>query len=123
MGKFRCYQVTSYVEKMYADSAYISPVISDKLKWNGIENKIHEKGRKNRPLTKSQFATNKKKSKIRARVEHVFGMITKGMGGLMFQVRSLSRITAKITLMNLTYNIKRLVYLIHTNGGTMPSFC
>lgn len=110
------------VEKMYGDSAYISPIISDKLKLNGIENEIHEKGRRNRPLTRTQFAANKKKSKIRARVEHVFGMITKGMGGLMFQVRSLLRVTAKITLMNLTYNIKRLVYLIETNGGAAPSF-
>lgn len=109
-------------EVMYGDSAYISAEISDKLAFNGIENKIHEKGRRNKPLTKTQFKSNRRKSKIRARVEHVFGMIAKGMGGLMFQVRSLKRVTAKITLMNLTYNIKRLIYLIDSSGGAMFNF-
>ncbi|MBP9744324.1 MAG: IS5 family transposase [Saprospiraceae bacterium] len=110
------------VEVMYGDSAYISQEISEKLAMNNIENKIHEKGKRNKVLTKAQFNSNKRKSKIRARVEHVFGMIAKGMGGLMFQVRSLKRVTAKITLMNLTYNIKRLIYLIDSNGGAMLSF-
>ena len=110
------------VDVMYADSTYISPIISEKLAQHGIKNNIHIKGKRNTPLTKSQFNSNKMKSKIRARVEHVFGMITKGMGGLMFQVRSLVRVTAKITLMNLTYNIKRIVHLIEANGGAMPSF-
>ncbi len=35
-----------------------------------MNNKVHEKGYRNKPLTDQQKANNKEKSKTRARVEH-----------------------------------------------------
>jgi len=40
-----------------------------------MKNHIHEKGYKNKPLTGTQKESNREKSKTRARVEHVFGLI------------------------------------------------
>jgi hypothetical protein len=40
-----------------------------------MKNKVHEKGYRNKPLTDEQKASNREKSKTRARVEHVFGFM------------------------------------------------
>ena len=40
---------------------------------------MNEKGYRNKPLTEQQKAKNKEKSKVRARVEHVFGFIENSM--------------------------------------------
>lgn len=110
------------LNRMYGDSAYSSKEIAQQLKKSGMTNKINEKGNRNNPLTAKQFESNRKKSKIRARVEHVFGMISKGMGGLKFYVKSLARITAKITLMNIVYNIKRVSYLLNFQGEAVSNW-
>ncbi len=66
---------------IYADSAYSGRVIAKNIS-KYIKNMVHEKGYKNRPLTKEQKEKNKEKSRIRARVEHVFGYMTKSMNGI-----------------------------------------
>jgi methionyl-tRNA synthetase len=45
-------------------------------------NRIHEKGHRDHPLTEKQKASNRKKSMIRARIEHVFAFMTNTMKGL-----------------------------------------
>jgi hypothetical protein len=40
-----------------------------------MNNQVHEKGYRNKPLTDTQKANNKQKSKTRARVVHVFGFM------------------------------------------------
>jgi IS5 family transposase len=60
-------------QKLYADSAYRSSDIEEQLKEMGIESHIHEKGYRNKTLTQKQKRSNTKKSRVRARVEHVFG--------------------------------------------------
>jgi hypothetical protein len=62
-------------------------------------------------LSKGQERENKKKSHIRVRVEHVFGYMTKGMGGITVRCIGRARAAFMIGLMNLTYNINRCVYL------------
>jgi IS5 family transposase len=62
-------------KRIYADSAYVGKDIQGCIP-DGVKNRIHEKGKKNKPLTKGQKRENKVKSHIRARVEHVFGMMT-----------------------------------------------
>lgn len=56
-------------QPLYADSAYRSEDIETMLQKKGIESCIHEKGYRNRPLTKRQKQRNRKKSRIRARIE------------------------------------------------------
>ena len=50
---------------------------------------------------------NKAKSKIRARVEHVFGFMEQTMQGLHLRSIGLKRARGIIGLINLTYNICR----------------
>lgn len=50
-----------------------------------MNNKVHKKGYRNKPLTKEQKDSNTKKSKIRARVEHVFGFMEQSMKGLVLK--------------------------------------
>ena len=45
------------------------------------------------------------------RVEHVFGSMTNEQGGLYFRVIDLARTATKIGLMNLVYNMRRLVQI------------
>lgn len=73
---------------------------------------IHEKGYRNHPLTDEQKASNRIKSKIRSRVEHVFGFIERSMGGLVFRGVGMTRAKACVALTNLTYNIARLAQII-----------
>ena len=78
---------------------------------NGFESQIHEKGTRGHPLTDEQKASNRIKSKTRARVEHVFGA-QHAMGGHIVRTIGLARAKVKIGMMNLVYNMKRLVQLI-----------
>ena len=58
-----------------------------------------------------QEAANRNKSKIRARIEHVFGAQETAPGGRIVRSIGLVRARAKIGLANLAYNIRRLVTL------------
>jgi IS5 family transposase len=96
---------------VYADSAYRSKDREETLAADGFESQIHEKGTRGHPLTDEQKASNRVKSKTRARVEHVFGA-QHGMGGHIVRTIGLARAKVKIGMMNLVYNMKRLVQLI-----------
>ena len=93
--------------KVYADSAYKSEENDRRLAAADYDNQIHERAYRNTPLTKSQIAYNKKKSKIRARVEHVFGSIANEQDGMHIREIGLVRAKVKIGLTNLIYNLRR----------------
>ncbi len=95
---------------VYADSAYSGREFAEKLPKN-VENSIHEKGYRNRPLTDKQKDSNHKKSKIRVRIEHVYGFMTGSMNGI--TVRSIGRQRAcfNIGLTNIVYNLCRFSIL------------
>jgi IS5 family transposase len=100
---------------LYGDSAYtgeeVQSCISKKTK-----NRIHEKGYRDHPLTKTQIKNNTAKSRIRARVEHVFGTMTNSMGGIFVRSIGIIRAEGNIALMNLTYNIKRYTFIMGTKA-------
>ena len=97
--------------EMFADSAYVGPRIEKVLKMREIRNRIHEKGYRNRQLTKRQIADNRKKSRVRARVEHVFGHITNSMKGFYIRTIGILRARAMIGMINLTYNMARFIQI------------
>lgn len=97
--------------ELYADSAYSGEKIARLLEKKKIRNRIHEKGYSNTPLTEEQWERNRRKSKIRARVEHVFGYMTNSMRGIYLRTIGKKRATGVIGLMNLTYNMSRYVQL------------
>jgi IS5 family transposase len=97
--------------EVYADSAYRSAATEVKLKAHGFKSRIHVRAGRHRPLSQAQEAANRKKSKIRARIEHVFGAQETAPGGRIVRTIGLVRAKAKIGLANLAYNIRRLVTL------------
>ena len=96
---------------IYGDSAYRSKEREERLVATEFESQIHEKGTRGHPLTDEQKASNRIKSKTRARVEHIFGA-QHAMGGHIVRTIGLARAKVKIGMMNLVYNMKRLVQLI-----------
>lgn len=54
---------------------------------------------------------NARRSRVRARVEHVFGFQQSAMGGKLVRTIGIARARTKIGMMNLVYNMCRLVWL------------
>jgi len=96
---------------VYADSAYRSAETERKLKARGFSSRIHKRGRRNRPLSEAEAEANYRKSKVRARIEHVFGAQENAPGGRLVRTIGIVRARIKIGLQNLAYNIRRLVIL------------
>lgn len=97
---------------VYADSAYRSEEIEEKLAQSKHESQIHERAYRNKPLTEAQEVSNTAKSRIRARVEHVFGYMDNAMGGNNLRSIGLARAKVGVALKNLTYNLCRVEILI-----------
>jgi len=95
---------------VYADSAYASAEIADKLPAS-VDNQIHERAYRGHPLTPEQKERNRQKSKIRARIEHVFGFITGSMHGITIRTIGMKRAKFNIGLTNLIYNMCRYSFL------------
>ena len=60
------------------------------------------------PLSKAQAAANRAKSRIRARIEHVFGAQEIAPGGRLLRTIGIVRARIKIALQNFVYNVRRL---------------
>jgi transposase, IS5 family len=101
---------------VYADSAYRSEAQEQRLADAEIESHVCEKGTRGKPLTAEQKLSNRTKSKVRARVEHVFGAQA-AMGGHVVRTIGLQRANVKIGLMNLVYNMKRLIQLFKRDAN------
>jgi len=96
---------------LYADSAYKGESIEACL-GDEVENQICEKGYRNKPLSETQKANNKKKSSIRVRVEHIFGFMTNTMKGMYIRSIGIARARFAIGMMNLVYNMSRYKFLM-----------
>jgi IS5 family transposase len=105
---------------VYADSAYRSQEKEAQLAAAEIPSQICEKGARGYPLTDVQKATNRTKSKVRARVEHVFGAQAQ-MGGHFVRTIGLLRARVKIGMMNLVYNMMRMIQLQKRDGRGAPA--
>ena len=103
--------VTKEDKTIYADSAYRSEAQEERLETAGIQSKIMEKGARNKPLTKKQIQNNKRKSKVRVRVEHIFGYMTNSMNGMFIKTIGIVRAKTAIGMKNLVYNLFRLMQL------------
>mgnify|MGYP001178601498 CR=1 FL=1 len=96
---------------IWADSAYSSEENELMLDATGYRSHIHKKGSRNNALSDQELRANRRKSKIRVRVEHVFGSITNEQGGMFVRVIGQARAAMKIGMMNLIYNMRRSVTL------------
>jgi IS5 family transposase len=96
---------------LYGDSAYSGASIVATLAKKGITNRIHEKATKGHPLSAAAQQRNHRKSRLRCRVEHIFGRLTH-WGADRFRRRTLGRAEFEIGLSNLVYNLDRYAYLL-----------
>lgn len=107
----RCTDLLEPTDKVfYADSAYSSEEIASNLP-KGCENQICEKGKRNHPLTEEQKESNRKKSKVRCRIEHIFGFMTNSMHGITVRSIGIKRAWFNIGITNLIYNFCRYEFL------------
>ena len=95
---------------VWADTAYRSAKNEAMLEGRGLRSQIHRKKPKGKPMPQAISKANGRKSKVRAFVEHVFAR-EKGSMGLVIRTIGLARAKVKIGLANLTYNMKRAIWL------------
>ncbi len=96
---------------VYGDSAYGSEEKEALLRKLGYRFRFNKKGHRNHPLTERQKKRNQRMSRVRARVEHVFGWMEQKTGGILMRGIGLLRAKARIGLRNLVYNMSRFAYL------------
>ena len=98
--------------EFYADSAYTGERCETIIKNSKMKNRVNEKGTRNNPLTKAQKENNKEKSKVRSRVEHVFGFMEQSMNKLYIRSVGFKRSSTIIGLINLTHNLFRYEQIV-----------
>ena len=96
---------------LYGDCGYVGKNFEEQFP-EGVTSMIHEKAEKNRPLTEAQEAANREKSRIRCRIEHIFGYMTGAMHGITVRSIGLARAKFNIGMMNMVYNLCRYVFLM-----------
>jgi IS5 family transposase len=92
---------------VWADSAYRSADNLVELDRHGYREHLQRKGCRHRKLTDWEKQGNRTRSRIRCRVEHVFGMQTQLAGNLILRTVGRLRAEVKIGLRNLAYNMHR----------------
>lgn len=98
---------------VYADKAYSSQALRAELKDRGLRDGILKRAGKSKALTQRDEQRNRRLSRMRCRVEHVFAGIEQ-MGGKIVRTIGRTRAGFAMTMMALCYNIKRLVCLQRT---------
>lgn len=95
---------------VWADTAYRSRANEAWLEKHGKTSRIHHKKPKGRPMPEATRRANGRKSKVRARVEHVFAQ-QKDRMALFIRTIGIARAEAVITFANMAYNMKRWCWL------------
>ena len=92
---------------VWADSAYDGLEYLVHSVMNKVEYDVHENAYRNCELTNEQKTENRERSKIRARVEHVFGFMENSMNQMRLRTIGQPRTSLSIGLFNLVYNFFR----------------
>jgi IS5 family transposase len=98
-------------EDFYGDSAYSGKKQRDLISQKEMNDKTCKKGHRNNPLNEQENAINREKSRVRSRVEHVFGFMEGSMNGMNLNVIGIKRVQGLVGLMNLTYNMFRKIQI------------
>lgn len=95
---------------VWADSAYRSQDKELSLEELGYRSKVQRKGKRGKPLNQREQQGNRTRSKVRSRVEHVFGAQS-NLRNKAIRSIGLVRARTEIGLMNIVYNMRRLCFL------------
>ncbi len=104
---------------VWADSAYRSGDKMAFLEEFGYREHIQRIGRRGRKLTEWERQGNRTRSKIRSRIEHVFGVQAKRAVDLILRTIGLARARIKIGLRNLAYNLDRYAGLVRASKAVV----
>jgi len=77
--------------RVWGDSAYTGQTEAMRRAAPCAQDFTHEKGRRNQPLDDATKARNRTKSKVRAKVEHVFAVIKRVFGFTKVRYRGLAK--------------------------------
>jgi IS5 family transposase len=96
-------------ERLWADSIYRTPANEKLLEAEGYLERMHYRPRAGSggQLPEPLERENRRRSKIRKRVEHIFGFIENSMHGAFIKTIGIKRARWKIGMMNLVYNMCR----------------
>ena len=100
----------AFASPVWADTAYRSKANEAAIRLAGRRSMIHFKKPKGRPMPEPHQRANRARSKVRTQIEHVFAD-QKSRMGLFVRTVGLARATAKIGMVNLAYNMRRLIWL------------
>lgn len=70
-------------------------------------------------LTEEQLSENRRISKVRVRIEHIFGFMEMSMRGLTVRTIGMRRAVFNIGLTNLVYNLCRAAFLVRERGQVL----
>lgn len=93
---------------VWADSAYRSEENRSELEQQRYREHLQRKGCRHKKLTDWEKQGNRTRSRIRCRIEHVFGIQAQMAGTLLLRTIGKARAEVKIGLRNLSYNMHRL---------------
>ena len=96
---------------VWADSAYYSAENEQQLEEKGYESRIISRNKKHLALWSAKARENTRRSKIRVRVEHVFGFMKNSMRAELVRCIGIMRVSARLGLINLVYNFCRFEQL------------
>jgi IS5 family transposase len=108
-------------QDVWADSAYRSEEQEASLQTQGRTSHIHERAYRNKPLTLEQETANTERSRVRVRVEHIFGHIETAMNGCYVRTIGFAKAQAKIGHENLAYKISCFSFLMRGANATSAS--
>ena len=114
--------IANTASEVWADSAYRSAANERFLDKAGKVSRIHHKKPRGKPMPHAVSRANAARSKIRARVEHVFAE-QKDRMGLFIRTIGIARAEAAITLANMAYNMKRWCWLDGRIAPERPITC
>ena len=95
---------------VWADTAYRSKANLALLDRRGLVPQFQRAKPRGRPMPPNIARGNAARARVRAKVEHVFAT-QKRRFGLVIRTVGLARATAKLTLANLAYNLRRLAWI------------
>lgn len=93
---------------VYADSAYRSEEAEEMLRRKGFVSRIHYRAWGGQTHGSLHERWNQARSRVRARVEHVFGHQVQAMRQTLLRGVGIERLRVKIGMANLAYNMRRL---------------
>ncbi len=103
--------------RVWADSTYCSQDSITHVIGMGVYPRLNHKAKRGTPLSDHQRSLNRSYSRVRCRVEHVFGSLRNDLKGGYVRCIGYGRVRVWIGLITLCYNLRRFSYLVREVGA------